>query len=74
MDWQERCPLDPDETRPVELRAWKDGWAYCMEHGPGAPDHGDCERTDLIGRPALLSIWLQAYSAAHNHLQSEEGS
>ena len=71
MDWQERCPLDSDEARPVELHAWKDGWEYCMEHGPGAPDHGDRERTDLFARPALLSLWLQGYSSADNHLREQ---
>lgn len=71
MEWQEHCPLDSDEARPAELRAWKDGWEYCMEHGPGAPDHGDRERTDLFERPTLLSIWLQGYSAADNHLREE---
>ena len=70
-DWHEHCPLDPDEARPVELHAWKDGWEYCMEHGPGAPDHGDRERTDLFARPALLSLWLQGYSAADNHLREQ---
>lgn len=70
-DWQERCPLDPDEARPVEIKAWRDGWEYGLEYGPGAPDHGDRERTDLIERPALLSLWLQGYSAADNHLHEE---
>ena len=71
MDWQDHCPLDPNQARPVELKAWRDGWAYCVEHGPGAPSRGDCRRTDLFDRPALLSIWLQGYSAADNHLREE---
>lgn len=70
MDWEAHCPID-EHDHPAKRQAWKGGWMYCMEHGPGTPDP-DAAR-EMAHRPALLSVWLQGYSAA-DRVQREEGA
>jgi len=61
MDWKDRCPIDEQEW-PVQTQAWRGGWEYRMEHGPGQPDRESI--LEMVERPTLLSVWLQGYTAA----------
>jgi hypothetical protein len=70
-EWQEHCPIDEEEWL-VQRQAWRSGWEYRMEHGPGLSE----EEAEPIARhvldsytPPVLSAWLQGYSAADNHLR-----
>lgn len=65
-EWQEHCPIDESEW-PAKRQAWRSGWEYRKEHGPGKPDRDTV--LGMVERPSLLSVWLQGYSAADNHLR-----
>lgn len=67
MDWKDYCPIGEDEP-PVKRQAWRGGWEYCMEHGPGVPDRSVVG--EMGNRPALLSVWLEGYSAADHVLRN----
>jgi hypothetical protein len=62
-EWQEHCPIDEEEW-PVQRQAWRSGWEYRMEHGPGKPDRETI--LEMVERPTLLSVWLQGFAAADN--------
>lgn len=66
--WREHCPIDEDEN-PVLRQAWRGGWEYRMEHGPGKPDKETV--LDVMGKPSLLSVWMQGFSAADNAKRSD---
>lgn len=66
-DWKQHCPIDEDGL-PVERQAWREGWQYRIRHGPGQPDRATV--LGMVGRTALLSVWMQGFSAADSHERS----
>lgn len=60
-EWVEHCPIGEDD-HPVKRKAWRDGWRYCMAHGPSVPAWEGSD--EQAGRPALLMTWLHGYSVA----------
>ena len=66
--WQEHCPIDEREA-PVKRQAWKGGWIYRIEHGPGKPDRKTI--LSMVDRPSLASVWLQGFSSANTHAETE---
>jgi len=70
-DWTDHCPIDEDEW-PVQRQAWHAGWIYRMEHGPRLSDERAKEiHLEIMSEynPSMVSIWIQGYTAAHNHLE-----
>lgn len=68
--WKERCPIGEEES-PVERQAWRGGWKYREERGPGTPKMEVA--AEMAGDPDLLKVWLQGYAAADNHF-ADSGS
>lgn len=66
--WKEHCPIDEDEW-PVHCQAWRGGWEYRVEHGPGKPDRKLI--LEMVESPGLLSVWLQGYSAAVEYAEGD---
>jgi len=66
-DWKDHCAID--DEHPVQRQAWHAGWMHRMENGPGlhASDTRETVQRsmDEYG-PAILSAWMQGYSAADN--------
>lgn len=66
-EWEQECPIPEDEA-PAQRQAWRRGWEYRMEHGPGKPDRE--AMLNVMGEPSLVSVWLQGYSAADAHMRT----
>lgn len=67
--WKKRCLID-EEEHPTRRRAWKQGWMYREEHGPGDP-HWYAPRS-LTGSPDLLSAWIEGFEAADKYFTAPE--
>lgn len=69
--WKTRCPIDEEEA-PAERQAWRGGWNYRKENGPGTPKMEIA--AEMAGHPDLLSVWLKGYAAADNHFAGSEST
>lgn len=67
-DSKDHCPIDEDELS-VERQAWRGGWEYRMENGPGKPSRGTV--LNVMGKPSLISTWMEGYSAADAHQRTD---
>ncbi|WP_263787997.1 hypothetical protein [Salinibacter grassmerensis] len=66
--WKTRCPIGEDS--PDRRQAWRRGWQYRKEQGPGTPKMETA--AEMAGKPGLLEAWLQGYAAADGHFTGPE--
>ncbi|MCS4039926.1 hypothetical protein GGP42_001576 [Salinibacter ruber] len=66
--WAERCPIG--EESPARREAWRQGWEYRKERGPGTPKMEVA--AEMAGRPDLVSEWLEGFSTADKHFTGPE--
>ena len=66
--WAKRCPIG--EESPARRKAWRRGWEYRKERGPGTPKMEVA--AEMAGRPDLVSEWLEGFGAADRHCTDPE--
>ncbi len=66
--WAERCPIG--EESPARREAWRRGWEYRKERGPGTPKMEVA--AEMAGRPDFVSEWLEGFGAADEHFTGPE--
>ncbi len=66
--WAKRCPIG--EESPAQRKAWRRGWEYRKERGPGTPKMEVA--AEMAGRPDLVSEWLEGFGAADRHCTDPE--
>ncbi|WP_259257710.1 hypothetical protein [Salinibacter ruber] len=66
--WAERCPIG--EESPARREAWRRGWEYRKERGPGTPKMEVAG--EMAGSSDLVSEWLEGFGAADRHFSGPE--
>jgi hypothetical protein len=61
--WKTQCPIG--NGSPDRRQAWRRGWEYRKERGPGTPRMETA--AEMTERPGLLQAWLQGFAAADSH-------
>lgn len=61
--WADCCPIGKES--PARREAWRRGWEYRRERGPGTPKMEVA--AEMASGPGLLSKWLQGFAAADEH-------
>lgn len=62
--WKKHCPFYT-EQQPGLRQAWRKGWFFRKEHGPGRP-------ANAVKLPVLYPAWLDGYFKADEHRQEAE--
>jgi hypothetical protein len=66
-EWKRHCPIEKNDS-PVKRQAFRDGWEYREEHGPGNPTLETS--SEVMYSPGLLAAWLRGYAAADRQKRS----
>ncbi len=66
--WAKRCPIG--EESPARREAWRRGWEYRKERGPGTPKMEVAG--EMAGSSDLVSEWLEGFGAADRHFTDPE--
>jgi hypothetical protein len=66
--WAKRCPIS--EESPARREAWRRGWEYRKERGPGTPKMEVA--AEMAGSSDLVSEWLEGFGAADRHFSGPE--
>jgi hypothetical protein len=61
-EWEQHCPIEKKGDSLARRQAWRGGWQYREEHGPGNPTLETS--SEVMDSPSLLVAWLRGYAAA----------